>query len=136
MPHPDGLPHIFVDRSLGRIAVPRLLRDAGLELTTLAEHYGIPQDENIADVTWLTDTAQLGWVAFMKDERIRRRPGEQQAVRTHRARCFYLTRQNLPGTVMADWLLTNLPAIIAACARPGPFLYAVHAHQIKKMDLD
>jgi len=41
-------------------AVPRLLRDAGLRLTTLAEHYGIPQDEDIANVTWIEDTARLG----------------------------------------------------------------------------
>ncbi len=115
--------------------MPRLLRDAGLELTTLVEHYGIPQDEAVADVTWLADTAGLGWVVFMKDERIRRRPAEQQAVRDHRARCFYLTRQDLPGAVMAGWLLANLPAITVACARPGPFPYAVHVHQIKKMDL-
>ena len=42
MPHPDGLPELFLDRSLGRIKVPRLLREAGLNLVTLAEHYGVP----------------------------------------------------------------------------------------------
>jgi hypothetical protein len=88
MPHPDGLPHVFIDRSLGRIAVPRLLREAGIQLTTLAEHYGIPQDESVADVTWLADTARLGWAAFMKDERIRRRPAEQETVRIHKAALF------------------------------------------------
>src|SRR5215218_8163493 len=55
--HPEGLPTLFIDRSLGRIKVPTLLREAGLELVTLAEHYGIPQDETVADVTWLADTA-------------------------------------------------------------------------------
>ena len=43
--HPAGLPELFLDRSLGRIKVPQLLRDAGLRLITLAEHYGIPKDE-------------------------------------------------------------------------------------------
>ncbi len=41
MPLPAGLPDFFVDRSLGRLAVPKLLRDAGLTLVTLAERYGI-----------------------------------------------------------------------------------------------
>ncbi len=43
-------PKFFVDRSLGRIRVPGLLREAGWSLVTLAEHYGIPQDEQIADL--------------------------------------------------------------------------------------
>lgn len=49
MSHPDGLPDLFLDRSLGRIAVPRLLREVGLRLVTLAEHYGIPEDETITE---------------------------------------------------------------------------------------
>jgi len=38
-------PRFFVDRSLGRIQFPTLLRAAGVYLVTLAEHYGIPADE-------------------------------------------------------------------------------------------
>ncbi|WP_322767486.1 hypothetical protein [Frankia sp. Cr1] len=135
MAHPEGLPHVFVDRSLGRITVPRLLRQAGIELTTLAEHYGIPHDEKVGDVTWLTDTARLGWIAFMKDERIRRRPTEKAAVMQHAARCFYITRQNLSGPEMAQRLIDNRDAIVTVCAEAGPFIYAVHSNQIKKMDL-
>lgn len=51
--HPDGLPTLFLDRSLGRRQVPELLRAAGLRLHTLAEVYGIPVDETVADVDWL-----------------------------------------------------------------------------------
>lgn len=51
--HPDGLPELFLDRSLGRRQVPTLLRDVGLRLRTLAEVYGIPADETIADTEWL-----------------------------------------------------------------------------------
>lgn len=53
MSHPDALPDLFLDRSLGRIKVPQLLRSAGLRLTTLAEQYGIPADEQVADAEWL-----------------------------------------------------------------------------------
>ena len=49
MPHPDGLPELFLDRSLGRIKVPQMLRAAGLSLITLAEHYGVPADESVAE---------------------------------------------------------------------------------------
>lgn len=80
MPHPAGLPDIFVDRSLGRLAVPRLLRDAGLRLTTLAERYGVPQDESISDEAWLEDASRIGEIVFMKDSRVRTNVAEKAAI--------------------------------------------------------
>ena len=83
MSHPDGLPDLFLDRSLGRIKVPRLLRAAGLRLTTLAENYGIPTDERVADDDWLELAGSRGWVVFMKDTRIRYNRPEREAVKAH-----------------------------------------------------
>ena len=65
VPHPDGLPDLFLDRSLGRIKVPESLRAAGLRLVTLAEHYGIPADEEIADEDWLKLASSQGWVVWV-----------------------------------------------------------------------
>lgn len=62
MSHPDALPDLFLDRSLGRIVVPSLLRAAGLRLTTLAEYYGIPADEAVSDEEWLRLAGARGWV--------------------------------------------------------------------------
>jgi PIN like domain len=75
--HPARLPERFVDRSLGRVQVPRILRAAGLRLMTLAERYGRPADESVTDVEWLEEAGRRDWVV-MKDERIpppRRREG-------------------------------------------------------------
>ena len=80
MPHPDGLPNLFLDRSLGRIKVPELLRAAGLRLVTLAEHYGIPSDEDIDDEDWLRLASSQDWVVFMKDTRIRYNRRERDVV--------------------------------------------------------
>ena len=41
-----------------------LLRAEGLRLTTLAEHYGIPEDEDVTDVQWLALAGQQGWAVF------------------------------------------------------------------------
>jgi hypothetical protein len=65
-------PHFFVDRSLGRIEVPHLLREDGWELTTLAEHYGEKTGQGVDDVDWLTVAGEHGWPVLMKDTRIRR----------------------------------------------------------------
>lgn len=133
--HPEGLPTLFIDRSLGRVKVPSLLREAGLELVTLAEHYGIPADEKVADVTWLAEAAARGWVVLGKDERIRRRPAERAAIRHHGVRCFYFTRGDLPAEVYAERILANVEAITLACGEDGPFIYVMHPNRIERMTL-
>ena len=83
MSHPDAPADLFSDRSLGRIRVPELLRAAGLRLTTLAEAYGVPEDERVADADWLTLASQRGWAVFMRGARIRYdRPSRPPSGRT------------------------------------------------------
>lgn len=135
MSHPDGLPDLFLDRSLGRIKVPALLRAAGLRLVTLAEHYGMPTDETVPDQQWLELAGTRGWAVFMKDTRIRYNPAEREAVKTHRVRCFCLSSQSLTGDAMALRFLDNLTRITAACEQPGPYIYAVHKNRIEELTL-
>lgn len=135
MPHPDRLPDLFLDRSLGRIRVPALLRAAGLRLVTLSEHYGVPADEIVRDEKWLELAGEKGWTVLMKDARIRYRPAEREAVRLHGVRCFCLASQQLTGDVMANRFLVNLNAIADACLSDGPFIYAVHATRIERLPL-
>jgi len=100
---------------------------------TLAEHYGMPQDQDIADTTWLADAGSRGWAVLLKDDRIRFNPPERAAVIAYEVRCFCLTRQNLLSEEMAMWFLRNLRPMTDACRDPGPFVYAVHETKIAKM---
>ncbi len=134
--HPDGLPTLFLDRSLGRRQVPDLLRAAGLRLHALAEVYGIPADETIADVDWLTRAGREGWVVLMKDERIRYRAAERAALVDHSVRAFCLTSGNLRAADMARLYLAGLGKIAALCAESGPFLYVVSRSGIRCVDVD
>lgn len=133
--HPDGLPDLFLDRSLGRITVPELLRAAGLRLKTLAEHYGIPADESVEDTEWLELAGRSNWAVFMKDTRIRYNRAEKETVGRQRVRCFCLASQKLTGPEMASRFLGNLGRITAACRQPGPFIYAVYANRIERLDI-
>lgn len=135
MPHPDRLPDLFLDRSVGRVKVPGLLRATGLRLVTLAEHYGFPEDESVADEAWLELAGSRRWAVFMKDARVRYRVAERETVRAHRVRCFCLASQQLTGDAMAARFLDNLDAIADACAEDGPFIYAVHAKRIEHLRL-
>lgn len=135
MSHPDGLPDLFLDRSLGRVKVPRLLRDAGLRLVTLAEHYGVPEDEAVPDEEWLALAGARGWAVLMKDTRVRYNRAERDAVVAHEVRCFCLASQSLAAAEMAARFLRNLDAIAAACRAAGPMFYAVHQTRIERIDL-
>ncbi len=133
MSHPNGLPDLFLDRSLGGILVPAALRVAGLWLVTLSEHYGIPADERVSDEEWLELAGTNEWVVFMKDARIRVNTAEREAVERHHVRCFCLSNQNLNGAAMAQRFLDNFDAINDACAADGPFIYAVHQTRIERL---
>jgi hypothetical protein len=134
--HPDGLPTLLLDRSLGRRQVPELFRAAGLRLHTLAEVYGIPADEAVADVEWLARAGREGWTVLMKDERIRYRPAERAALVDHGVMAFRLTSGNLRAADMAGLFLGVVDRLAAACAVPGPFLYVVSRAGLRRVDLD
>lgn len=133
MSQPEQPPRFFLDRSLGRKAVPEALRADGWDVITLAEHYGIPADENVADTEWIEEAAQRGWVILMKDKRIRHRQAEIAAVTDHRARCFVITRGDLPSADMVQRFITNKAAILATAADHGPYIYSVQTDRISRL---
>jgi hypothetical protein len=45
------------------------------------------------------------------------------------------TSSNLPAEEMARRFIHRLPAITSACREAGPFIYAVHAERIRRLDL-
>lgn len=135
MPHPAGLPDVFVDRSLGRIRVPQLLRAAGLQLVTLAERYGVPLDERVTDEEWLADAGRREEVVFMKDDRVRYNVAEKAAIKRHQVRCFCLARQDLGAEEMAARFLRNIGRIEEACSRQGPFVFSVQMNRIVELHL-
>lgn len=126
-------PKFFLDRSLGRKAVPEALRVDGWSIVTLAEHYGVPADEKVADVNWIEEAAKQGWPILMKDKRIRHRQAEINAVVEHKARCFVITRGDLPSADMAIRFIANKAAILAAVAEPGPYIYSVQVDRLSRL---
>lgn len=132
--HPQGLPDLFLDRSLGRVQVPTLLRAAGLHVRTLSEEYGVPADEDVPDTEWLAHAGQRGWPVLMKDERIRYRSAERGAVLASAVQAFCLTNGNLRAAVMAQFLAV-IDKIATACGRPGPFAYAVSPAGLRGIEL-
>ena len=124
-------PRFFLNRSLGRKAVPEALRADGWDVITLAEHYGMPADEQVADTDWIEEAAKRGWPILMKDKRIRHRQAEITAVTEHKARCFVITRGDLPSADMAQRFITNKAAILAAAVAWSEMIDAAEqAHRL------
>ena len=137
MSHPAGLPDLFLDRSLGRKKVPELLRAEGLHVVTLADHYGIPADETIEDSEWLQLCGQRGWLALMKDDRIRYVGAERHALVMYRVRAAVITNANLPATAMAERIIRALTDLAEICdTREGPFPFALQKNRFNEILLD
>lgn len=133
MPPRDQQLRFFIDRSLGRVAVPAALRDDGWSVVTLAEHYGMPRDEQVADTEWIADAASRGWPVLMKDKRIRHREAEIEAVIRYKAKCFVITRGDLASADMARRFTTNKQAIFRTAQLPGPYIYSVQQDRLDRL---
>lgn len=133
MSPPAPRPKFFIDRSLGRVAVPTGLRADGWNVVTLAEHYGMPQDEQVADTEWIADAASQGWAILMKDKRIRHRSAEIEAVAAHQAKCFVITRGDLTSADMLQRFTANKKAIYRLAATPGPYIYSVQQDRLDQL---
>lgn len=128
-------PHFFVDRSLGRVRLPALLRGDGWSLITMAEHYGEQAGQGVSDTDWLALAGGNGWPILAKDEKIRYRPAERAAIIEHGVRAFYLTSGNLTSEQMANAFILNRAAIWAQSVGGAPGLFAVTRSSIRQIDL-
>jgi predicted nuclease of predicted toxin-antitoxin system len=79
-----------VDRCLGRYEVVETLRASGLTVVALDDHFA----QDCIDEQWIPAVAKQAWVILTKDKAVRRRAGELEALRSHRAAAFILTSGN------------------------------------------
>ena len=127
-----GQPEFLVDRSLGRLQLIAALRSAGLTVRTLADVYGEEAAQETEDTEWIRLAAASGWIVLCKDDRIRRRPAERDALIEGRVRVFCLTNANLGFAEQAAYFVTNRFRIQAA-RKPGPYLYGIYKDAITRL---
>ena len=128
-------PHFFVDRSLGAVQVPKLLREAGWSLVTLAEHYGKPADEGIADVDWLGLCGERGWPVLMKDAKVRYRAAERDALVQAGVTAFCLASGNLPFAEMAAVFIQHRRVVWEKAAEGGAAIWVLSKAQARLTSL-
>jgi hypothetical protein len=131
-----SIPHVFVDRSLGAVQLPNLLRAAGIQLTTMREHYGETLGQMTADPDWIALTAERGWIGFHKDAAIRRNVLERRSVLANKARLFCVPRADITAEQLGQRYLSNFEAITRAAQQAGPYIYGVYPNEIKLLTLE
>ena len=110
-------PVYFVDRCLGRRDVPDAIRNAGLTVELMDDHF----DQKARDEVWIPDVASRGWVIVTKDYRILRRPMEQAALMRSGATYVGIAAKGKTGPQMAAALgsqIARLNATFLAARRP------------------
>lgn len=100
----------------------------------MADVYGERVGQGLSDTEWLHDAGINDWIVLMKDDRIRYRPAELDALIAAGVRAFCLTNANLRGTAMAKRFSEQLFAIgKIAMAQPGPYIYGVYADGVRPL---
>ncbi len=100
----------------------------------MAEVYGERIGQGLADTDWLRDAGAQRWVVLMKDDRIRYRPAELEALTVSAVRAFCLTNANLRGADMAQRFVDQLARISRiASERPGPYVYGVYVDGVRAL---
>jgi PIN like domain len=122
----------FVDRSLGK-SIVAALRAAGLVVHSMADIYGEDQAQHLADEIWLRDAGEQHWIVLTKDDAIRRRPAERDAITDAAVRVFCLTTAKLRGSEQTARFLDNRHRIVRQARKPGPYIYGVYDKGIKRL---
>ncbi|MBA2433666.1 MAG: hypothetical protein M3480_07170 [Verrucomicrobiota bacterium] len=94
-----------------------ILRAAGLKVLVHDDHFA----QNATDQEWLTAAGKSNWIVITRDERIRYRTAERQALRRAKVRAFLLAAQgDLRAETLAETLLRALPKIIEIVGKTQP----------------
>lgn len=130
-PEPDELT-FFVDRSLGK-SILAGLRAAGLQVLSMADVYGEKAAQLLADEVWLRDAGENDWVVLTKDDAIRRRPAERDALTAAEVRVFCLTNRNMRAAAQTERFVANCHRIVRQAGKPGPYIYGVYEAELRRL---
>lgn len=129
---PEQQPEFFVDRSLGK-SIVEALRDVGLTVHSMADVYGEKRAQRLADEVWLRDAGENDWIVLTKDDAIRRRPAERDALTEAEVRAFCLTSAQLRGAEQIERFINNRDRILRQARNAGPYIYGVYGNGLKRL---
>ena len=115
------LPKFFIDRDLGTKKFPQKLKEAGLKVVTLQQHYGARVAKSVSDEEWLRLVADQKWVGISNDK-FTKKPSERETIEQYNVRCFVIEDGAITAEEAAKLVIDNLVKITTLCQEIGPFL--------------
>ena len=117
---PEPATTFYVDESIFSHALVAELTAAGIAL----DRVGITVPFGAPDDVWLSHCGKHSYLALTRDQRIRYRPLEKQALIEHGVACFTFTQGQATATQCATRIVELAPKMVAiASGQPRPFLY-------------
>jgi hypothetical protein len=99
----------------------------------MADVYGEKRAQLLADEVWLRDAGKNDWIVLTKDDAIRRRPAERDALTEAAVRVFCLTNRNMRGEEQTERFVSNRHRILRQARKPGPYIYGVYEKSLKHL---
>ncbi len=96
----------------------------------MASVYGEEAAQRLEDRVWLRDAGLNRWIVLTKDDAIRRRPAEREALTEAGVRVFCLTSAQLRGSEQTERFVQNRHRILQRARKPGPYIYAVYEKRL------
>jgi len=117
---PEPTPLFYVDESIYSKALVAALTAAGIGFDRVGDTvpFGSP------DAVWLSHCGKHSYVALTRDQRIRYRPLEKQALIDHGVACFTFTQGQATAMQCAARIIALAPKMVAiAASQSRPLLY-------------
>jgi predicted nuclease of predicted toxin-antitoxin system len=110
----------FLDRALQSYALQDALKEMGARVEMHRDYFA----EDAADVEWLPEVAERGWIILSKDQF---NWLERQAILNANGRAFLLIQGSLPGEEQVSIICGAMRRILRILkSTPAPFLARIH----------
>ena len=123
----------FIDANLSE-QLARGLREFGEDVVHLKEHFS----QDAADEVWLRHIGEEGWFLVTRDDRIRWKPAQKEALRSHKVGAFFLAGKNLTRWQLVVQVVRNWNQMKElAGSKQLPFAYRVppYGTSVKSLQL-
>jgi hypothetical protein len=99
----------------------------------MASVYGEEAGQRVPDERWLRDAGEHDWIVLMKDDAIRRRPAERDALVEAGVRAFCLTNAQLRAAEQTERFVSNRHRILQQARKSGPYIYGVYERGLRRL---
>lgn len=119
---PAGGLRLFLDRSTNSKQFAAGLREAGCDVVTIGERYGVAAAQDVKDTQWLSDASDDGRICVGADKAILSNQIELAAVLAYRARYVVFSNNNVTGRQQLALMVAVLDGVRTLAGREGPWV--------------